>query len=144
MNTCFIEMKILNNTIYPLTLIYLYLTPKSKEGNRLPMIDNILELFKNQCQYIFEKNKSDKSEHCLLSSEYLALQPEEETSVLFKISDPTIFFNEEKYVLFIKWLNLFNAKEKIYTYEFSNTLNTYNDNYKITVAQKPDKNILKN
>ena len=144
MNTCFIEMKILNNTIYPLTLIDLYLTPKSNENNRLPMIDNLLELSKNQCQYNFEKNKSEESEQSLSSSEYLTLQPDEETSVLFKISDPTIFFNEEKYILFIKWLNLFDAKEKIYTYEFSNTLNTYNDYYKITVAQKPDKNILKN
>ena len=144
MNTCFIEMKIINNTIYPLTLIDLYLTPKSNQNNRLPMVDNLMELSKNQCQYIFEKNKSEESEKNLSPSEYLTLQTEEETSVLFKISDPTIFFNEEKYILFIKWLNLFDAKEKIYSYEFSNALNTYNDNYKITVVQKPDKNIIKN
>lgn len=144
MNTCFIEIKILNNSIYPLTLTDLYLSPKSKPNIKLPLVDNLQELSKSQSQYIFEKNKDSESESNLSPSEYLTLQPEEETSVIFKISDPIIFFNEEKYILIIKWLNLFDAIEKSYTYEFSNTLNTYNDYYKITVLQKPDKNIFKN
>lgn len=51
---------------------------------------------------------------------------------------------EEKYILNIKWLNLFDVNEKDYIYEFSNTLNTYNNYYKITVLEKPEKNIIIN
>ena len=41
-------------------------------------------------------------------------------------------------------VNLFDANEKEYIYEFSNKLNTYNEYYKITVVEKPEKNIIVN
>ena len=72
------------------------------------------------------------------------MQSEEETSILFEISDPSLFSTEEKYVLNISCLNIFDTYEKTYEYEFSNTLITYNDYYKITVSEKPDKNVLQN
>ena len=65
-------------------------------------------------------------------------------NVLFQIKDSSLFFDEEKFILNINWLNLFDTNEKFYTYEFSNTLNTYNNYYKITVCQKPEKNIILN
>ena len=65
-------------------------------------------------------------------------------NVLFKITDSSLFLEEEKYILNIKWLNLFDINEKDYIYEFSNTLNTYNNYYKITVLEKPEKNIIIN
>ena len=72
------------------------------------------------------------------------MQSEEETSILFEISDPSLFSTEEKYDVNISCLNIFDAYEKAYEYEFSNTLNTYNDYYKITVSEKPEKNVLQN
>ena len=138
MNDCFIEINIINNTIYPLTLTNLTLSPKTKPEIKIPLVDSLEEISKHQAKYLFEP------EQILPSSKYLTLQSEEEINVLFKISDPFIFFNEDKYVLIFNWLNLFDANEKKFTYEFSNSLNTFNDYYKITVAQKPDKNIIKN
>ena len=144
MNTCFIEIKLSNNTIYPITISDLNLSPKSKPNLKITQVDDLKELSRNQAQYLFEQNNNSESGQNLSPSEYLTLQQEEETNILFKLSDQSLFFDENKYVLNIKWLNLFDAQEKTYIYEFSNTLNTYNDFYKITVAQKPEKNIIKN
>ena len=153
MNTCYIEIKIINNSIYPLTLTDLYLSPKTKPDLKISPIDNLQELSKNQAQFLFEQNNMNNNKELdIINSKYLSLQSEEETSILFQISEPSLFFDEDKYVLTIKdkyvltikWLNLFDTLEKSYIYEFSNTLNTFNDYYKITVIQKPDKNIIKN
>ena len=145
MNTCYIEIKIINNSIYPLTLTDLYLSPKTKPDLKISPIDNLQELSKNQAQFLFEQNNMNNNKELdIINSKYLSLQSEEETSVLFQISEPSLFFDEDKYVLTINWLNLFDTLEKSYIYEFSNTLNTFNDYYKITVIQKPDKNIIKN
>jgi hypothetical protein len=139
MNTCFIEIKIKNTAINPVTLTDLYLCPKSKPDFKILPVDNLQELSKNQAQFLFEQSTENLS-----PSEYFSLQSEEETSILFEISDPSLFSTEEKYVLNISWLNTFDAYEKMYEYEFSNTLNTYNDYYKITVSEKPEKNVLQN
>ena len=145
MNTCFIELQIINISIYPLTLTDLYLNPKSKPEEKLLLVDSLQELSKNQSQNLFsDLNFQSNSSDFIPSSKYLTLQPDEEMNVLFKITDSTLFLEEEKYILNIKWLNLFDVNEKDYIYEFSNTLNTYNNYYKITVLEKPEKNIIIN
>ena len=145
MNTCFIELQIINISIYPLTLTDLYLNPKSKPEEKLLLVDSLQELSKNQSQNLFsDLNFQSNSSDFIASSKYLTLQPDEEMNVLFKITDSSLFLEEEKYILNIKWLNLFDVNEKDYIYEFSNTLNTYNNYYKITVLEKPEKNIIIN
>jgi hypothetical protein len=145
MNTCFIELQIINISIYPLTLTDLYLNPKSKPEEKLLLVDSLQELSKNQSQNLFsDLNFQSKSSDFIPASKYLTLQPDEEMNVLFKITDSSLFLEEEKYILNIKWLNLFDINEKDYIYEFSNTLNTYNNYYKITVLEKPEKNIIIN
>ena len=148
MNTCFIELQIINISIYPLTLTDLYLNPnnpKSKPEEKLLLVDSLQELSKNQSQNLFsDLNFQSKSSDFISASKYLTLQPDEEMNVLFKITDSSLFLEEEKYILNIKWLNLFDVNEKDYIYEFSNTLNTYNNYYKITVLEKPEKNIIIN
>ena len=145
MNTCFIELQIINISIYPLTLTDLYLSPKSKPEEKLLLVDSLQELSKNQSQNLFsDLNFQSKSSDFIPASKYLTLQPDEEMNVLFKITDSSLFLEEEKYILNIKWLNLFDINEKDYIYEFSNTLNTYNNYYKITVLEKPEKNIIIN
>ena len=140
MNTCFIELQIINISIYPLTLTNLYLNPKSKPEEKLLLVDSLQELSKNQSQNLFsDLNFQSKSSDFIPASKYLTLQPDEEMNVLFKITDSSLFLEEEKYILNIKWLNLFDINEKDYIYEFSNTLNTYNNYYKITVLEKPEK-----
>ena len=141
MNTCFIELKIANITIFPLTLIDIYLYPKSNSNIKLLLVDSLQEISQNQSQYLFSDFNSQLS---IPSSKYLTLQPDEEINVLFKIIDTSLIFDEDKYNLCINWLNLFDTNEKEYNYEFSNTLNTYNNYYKITVIEKPEKNIIIN
>ena len=138
MNTCFIELKIINITIYPLTLTDLYLCPKTNTNLKLVLVDGLQEISQNQSQNLFPGINPQSS---IPASKFLTLQPDEEVSVLFKITDPSLFLNEEKYILYINWLNLFDINEKEFNYEFSNTLNTFNNYYKITVLEKPDKNI---
>ena len=138
MNTCFIELKIINITIYPLTLTDLYLCPKTNTNLKLVLVDGLQEISQNQSQNLFPGINPQSS---IPASKFLTLQPDEEVSVLFKITDPSLFLNEEKYILYINWLNLFDINEKEFNYEFSNTLNTFNNYYKITVLEKPDNNI---
>jgi len=138
MNTCFIELKIINITIYPLTLTDLYLCPKTNTNLKLVLVDGLQEISQNQSQNLFPGINPQSP---IPASKFLTLQPDEEVSVLFKITDPSLFLNEEKYILYINWLNLFDINEKEFNYEFSNTLNTFNNYYKITVLEKPDKNI---
>ena len=140
MNTCFIEVKISNITIYPLTISDIYLIPKSNPDNKITLVESLKNLSNSQIQFLFEDNPQNKS----LSSSYLSLQSEEEVTLAFKISEPKLFLEEDKYILKIKWLNNFNSEEKQFSYEFGNTLNTFNDFYKLTVEQKPDKYIIKN
>ena len=141
MNTCIIELKIINISQYPLTLTDINLYPKSNTELKLLLVDSLQDISKNQSQEIFPINAQQSS---TISSKYLTLQQDEEVNVLFKITDTSLFLNEEKYILCINWLNLFDIREKNYIYEFGNTLNTYNSYYKISVIEKPDKNIIIN
>jgi len=140
-NTCFIEIKIINISIYPLTLTDLYLYPKSNINLKLFPADNLQEISQNQSQSLFQEINPQSP---IPTSKFLSLLPDEEINTLFKITDTSLFLSEEKYILNINWLNLFDINEKDFTYEFGNTLNTYNNYYKITVMEKPEKNIIIN
>ena len=141
MNICYIEAKIINNTIYPLTITDLYLSPKSKTNTKINLVDDLHQLNKNLNQKLL-KNCLEENESIL--SKYLTLQPEEEANILFKIEDPSIYYDESAFILYIKWLNLFDANEKVYINEFKNELNTFNDYYKITVLDSPKRDIIQN
>ena len=138
MNTCFIELKIINITFYPLNITDIYLCPKSNSNTKILLANSLQEICQNQSHTLFSDNNSNSS---IPTSNSLTIQPDEEINVIFKITDTSLFLNEEKYTLYIKWLNIFDTYEKEYNYEFSNTLNTYNNYYKITVIEKPEKNI---
>ena len=148
MNTCFIEMKIINKTIYPLMLADIYLFPKSSPTQKFTLVDSLEKISQNQSQKLFDFDPSippsSQPPHPIPSSKFLTLQSDEEITVLFKITEPDLFYNEEKYVLNINWLNLFDTNEKQFFYEFSNGLNTYNNYYKLTVVEKPEKPIILN
>ena len=77
-------------------------------------------------------------------SKYLMLQSEEQMTLLYKIDNPDLFYNEEKFVLNISWSKNFDFIQKLFRHEFSNNLNTYNDYYKMTVIEKPKGDIIIN
>ena len=153
MNICYIEIRIKNNTIYPLTIYTLSLIPKSKKNlkisdlllssskekiTKIPLVQSLEEINKNENENIDQKIKN------IFKSRLITIEPDEEINLLFKNSDPNLFGTETQYILEINWLNLFDPNPKKYTYEFSNNINTFNECYKITVFEKPKGDIIKN
>ena len=158
LNECFIDIKIKNNTIYPITICDLFLSPKLKKAQSSKLSD-ILSMDKNNNQEIINKiplvqtleeiNNNefiplDKSiNNAINNTKYTTLESDEEINLLFKITDSNIYNIEPIFILEIKWLNLFDAKIKKFLYEFPNQLNTFNKFYKISVIEKPEGNIIK-
>ena len=158
LNECFIDIKIKNNTIYPITICDLFLSPKIKKTQSSKLSD-ILSMDKNNNQEIINKiplvqtleeiNNNefiplDKSINNIINNtKYTTLESDEEINLLFKITDSNIYNTEPIFILEIKWLNLFDAKIKKFLYEFPNQLNTFNKFYKISVIEKPEGNIIK-
>ena len=158
-NECFIDIKIKNNTIYPLTISDLLLYPKVKiiksskisdvlknnTNNNKDIIDKIQivqslkEINDNEFEPLDQSLKN-----ILLNTKYITLESDEEINILYKISDTNIFNTETDFVLEIKWLNLFDTKNKNFLYEFPNKLKTFNKYYKLSVIEQPKGNIIKN
>ena len=134
MDLCFIETKIINNTLYPLTINDLSLVPKSKTEINLKPIDDLKQLYINE---LGNKKIEDVSK-------YLTLQQDEETNAVFKIGFNDDLIQENYFLLKIKWLNLFDAKEKEQIYEINNELIMYNPYFKINIAEKPENKIIEN
>ena len=123
-NTCLIEIRIFNPTLYPLTIYDLYLTPKKRKEEKIKILKNLDE---------FKSLAND--------SKYLMIQSDEQINLLFKIDNPDIFYEEDKFVLTILWMKDFDFLHKTFIYEFNNNLNTYNDYYKMTVFERPKDDI---
>ena len=126
-NTCLIEIRIFNPTSYSLTIYDLFLTPKIRKDEKIKILKNLDE---------FKKLSND--------SKYLMIQSDEQINLLFKIDNPDLFYEEDKFVLNILWMKDFDFLPKTYIYEFNNNLNTYNDYYKMTVIEKPRDDIILN
>ena len=84
MNIFYIETKIINNTIYPLTITDLILTPKSKQDIIFKPIDDLNKL-----------NFSNNN----FNTRFLTLQQDEETNSVFKIIFPNEFIFDENFFL---------------------------------------------
>lgn len=144
-NKCFIEIRISNNTLYPLTLVNLFLTPKDKKDIKIPLVYSLEEINHNK-YCITDKNESnnDKNKIKCNCSKYLTIQSDEQVIVLFYIDKPDLFYNEKYFKLSIHWLNLFDLITKNFEKEFENSLNTFNNYFKLTVKEKPTGDIIEN
>ena len=132
-NKCLIEVRISNAISYPLTILDIYLTPKNKKNDKIPLVKS-LEQIKNNINS--NKNIND--------SKYIVLQSEEQIRVLFSVDNIDLLYAEKKLQLNIVWLSHFDFEEKLYVYEFNNNLKTYNDHYKISIIEKPEEDIILN
>jgi hypothetical protein len=132
-NKCLIEMRISNVISYPLTILDIYLTPKNKKNDKIPLVKS-LEQIKNNINN--NKNIND--------SKYIVMQSEEQIRILFNVDNTDFLYDVKKLQLNIVWLNHFDFTEKVYTYEFNNSLNTYNEYYKMSIIEKPEEDIILN
>ena len=77
-------------------------------------------------------------------TKYLTLQQDEETNAIFKLKFSDEFIEENSFMLKIKWLNLFDSKEKEQFYEIKNDFSTFNPYFKIKTVEKPENQIVEN
>lgn len=134
-NKCFIEIRILNTFSNPLSILDINLIPKTKKNEKnekIPLVQSLQEI---------KMNKNSKN---LNDTKYLTLQFEEQIRVLFCINDTNLFYDVSKFALNITWLNYFNFTSRLYTFEFGNKLNTYNEYYKMVITEKPNEDIVLN
>ena len=145
MDFCFIETKIINNTIYPLTITELALIPKSKQEIQFKPIDDLKQIYINEYRnkFINESNDNNKYENIFMTK-YLTLQQDEVTNAVFKFEYCNEYLEENSFILKIKWLNLFDAKEKEQFYEIKNDFNIFNPYFTIKTVEKPENKIIEN
>ena len=131
-NKCYIEIRILNNYLFPLSILDIYLTPRNKKNDRITLVQSLQEIIRNNNSKIKNETKD------------LTLRSDEQMRVLFSINDTDLFYDVNKFVLNISWLNYFSFSPRLYTFEFGNKLNTYNEYYKMVITEKPDEDIVLN
>ena len=131
-NKCFIEIRILNIFSYPLSILDINLNPKNKKNEKIPLVQSLQEI---------KMNKNSKN---INDTKYLTLQSDEQIRILFTIDDANLFYDVNKFVLNITWLNFFNFTSRLYAFEFGNKLNTYNEYYKMVITEKPNEDIVLN
>ena len=127
-NKSLIEIRILNNFTFPITILEVFLTPNNNKNEKIPLVLNLEQMAKNN-------NK-------LNDSKYFALQPDEQLRILFNVNNTDLFCDTKAFTLFITWLNFFDFNKKIYTYDFKNCINSYNEYYKMVIAEKPNDDII--
>lgn len=130
---CLIEIKIKNNTnLFPITLLDVFLTPKSNKDVKIPLVNNLEEI---------KGNKYGQSEN---DTKYITLELDEEIFVLFKIDNSEKFYDEKKFILNIEWLKICDFNNKLYTYEFNNNLKLCNKYFQLIITEKPADDIILN
>ena len=126
-----IEMNIKNPTKHLLTIPDLIITSKNKKANIKPVL-NLTEI------------QNDENGQLENNTNLFSLQPNEEVNLLFKSESNDIFLNEKYFILYIKWLDLFDFSPKVFEYEFINGLDIFNDYFIFQIVERPMGNIIQN
>ena len=135
----FIEINIKNKTNYYLTIPDLIIKPKQKNNIILKPISTLEEM---QLNFDGNNNNNDNNNNFLNNTKIISLLPDEELNLLFKSSSNEIFLFEDKFILFIKWLNIFDFSPKNFEYEFKNELDIFNEYFFFQITEKPLGNII--
>ena len=136
----FIEINIKNISRFNLTIPDLIIKPKQRNNIILKPVTTLQELQLN----IDDTDKINKNENnkFLSNSKILTLQPDEELNLLFKSPSQEIFLFEEKFIIYIKWLKIFDLIPKNYEYEFNNELEIFNQYFYFITIERPKGNII--
>ena len=131
----FIELNI-KNIVKLLRII----KPKQKNNIFLKPISTLEEM---QLNYDgINIDNINKNDNFLNNTKIISLQPDEELNLLFKSSSKEIFLFEEKFIVFIKWLNIFDFSPKNFEYEFKNELDIFNEYFFFLITERPLGNII--
>ena len=141
----FIEVNIKNISKYYLTIPDLIITPKQRNTIYLKSFSSLQEMQTNIDGISDINNKTENINndiHFLNNTKIISLQPDEELNLLFKNDSKEIFLSEEKFILFIKWLKIFDFSPKNFEYEFSNELDIFNKYFFFDITERPKGNII--
>ena len=138
----FIEINIKNNTNDNLTIPDLIIKPKQRNNIYLKPVSTLEEMQLN-FDGVNQINKEESNDNSILkNTKIFSLQPDEELNILFKNTSKEIFLFEDKFILCIKWLNLFDFSPKNFEYEFKNELEIYNEYFFFNITERPKGNII--
>ena len=128
---------------------------KIRENKKYKIIDNHVEYYNNK---IFSFNVSEpfeiidetipfneaekKDNNFLINTKIFSLLPEEELNLFFKNDSKELFLFEEKFILYIKWLKLFDFSPKNFEFEFNNELEIFNEYFFFLITERPKGNII--
>jgi hypothetical protein len=132
----FIDINIKNESRYTLTLPDLIIIPKNRNKIHFKPVLNL--------QQIQNTENNPENGGYQNNSKIFCLQPDEEVNLFFKNNSSEIFLNEESFILYIKWLNVFDFSPKTFEYEFKNELPIYNEYFIFQIIERPMGNIIQN
>jgi hypothetical protein len=138
----FIELNIKNKSKYNLTIPDLIIKPKQRNNIFLKPISTLEEMQLNIDGSDSINNKENNNNIFLKNTKILSLQPDEELNLLFKSNSKEIFLLEEKFILCIKWLNIFDFSPKNFEHEFKNELEIFNEYFFFIITERPLGNII--
>ena len=88
-------------------------------------------------------NEAEKKDNnFLINTKIFSLLPEEELNLFFKNDSKELFLFEEKFILYIKWLKLFDFSPKNFEFEFNNELEIFNEYFFFLITERPKGNII--
>ena len=138
----FIEINIKNISKYNLTIPDLIIKPNQRNNIYLKPTSNLEEMQLNVDGFDAKNNKENNNNIFLNNSKIFCLQPDEDINLLFKSASKEIFLLEEKFTLYIKWLNIFDFSPKNFQYEFKNELDIFNNYFVFMITERPLGNII--
>jgi len=138
----FIELNIKNKSKYNLTIPDLIIKPKQRNNIFLKPVSTLEEMQLNLDGNDPMNRKDNNNNIFLKNTKILSLQPDEELNLLFKSTSKEIFLFEEKFILCMKWLNIFDFSPKNYEYEFKNELEIFNEYFYFIITERPLGNII--
>ena len=138
----FIEINIKNKTKYNLTIPDLIIKPNKKNNIHLKPVSTLEEMQLNIDETIPFNEAEKKDNNFLINTKIFSLLPEEELNLFFKNDSKELFLFEEKFILYIKWLKLFDFSPKNFEFEFNNELEIFNEYFFFLITERPKGNII--
>jgi hypothetical protein len=134
----FIEINIQNKSKYNLSIPDLIIKPKGSNTYLKPI--STLQEMKLNNDGIFSLENTNNSSS--INSKIFVLQSKEELNILFKSNSKEIFLYEDKFIIYIKWLNIFDFLPKNFEFEFNNELSIFNKYFLFNIIERPKGNII--
>ncbi|MCQ2817205.1 MAG: hypothetical protein MJ252_08070 [archaeon] len=114
MNNCRIALSITNQTTMPLNIFNIYLLKDKTSTEKIEPLEKI---------------------------NHFIFQPNEIIELIFNLDNKDIYLNTPSYIANVEWANAFDSITKYFKQLINNTLNIYNEDYRLTLVEAPQGNV---